>query len=192
MGAHDFQTSSTGENASKAYRNACEQATFEHGHDPYNGTISTTSSFRMYQTPEPEPHGPIMKMIRKDLGLTQADFAKIIGRSSGYISCHERGQNAKPLPSEEANKIVKYARSHKPYKNYRSFGFAEEGTKPKLRDEGYWLSDLKKSAAGNLTKRQWNKVVQDILQDKRFDKRGACACIQTGENHYTFIGWAAC
>ena len=191
MGAHEFHTSATGETAHAAYRKACEQARFEHGHDPYNGTITTTSGFRMYQTPEPEPHGPIMKLIRKDLGLTQAEFGKIIGRSGGYISCHERGKNPKPLPVEDANKIIKYARAHKPYKNYRSYGLSEQDTKPKLQNEGYRLGDFEKAVNGKMTSQQWHEVTEKILDDRRFEKRGNCACIKTGENHYTFIGWAA-
>ena len=46
MGATDFTTTATGRNAQEAYRAACEEATYEHGHDPYNGTISTTSGVR--------------------------------------------------------------------------------------------------------------------------------------------------
>jgi hypothetical protein len=46
MGGHDFMTSSTGKDASAAYRSACDQATWEDGHDAYNGTISTTGGFR--------------------------------------------------------------------------------------------------------------------------------------------------
>lgn len=45
MGGHDFMTIETGKDASDAYRRACEQATYECGHDGYNGTISTTAGF---------------------------------------------------------------------------------------------------------------------------------------------------
>lgn len=42
MGAHNFATVATGRTMEAAYRSACEEATYEHGHDSYNGTISTT------------------------------------------------------------------------------------------------------------------------------------------------------
>lgn len=42
MGAHNFSDQAKGKNINQAYRNACDSATYEYGHDPYNGTISTT------------------------------------------------------------------------------------------------------------------------------------------------------
>jgi hypothetical protein len=42
MGACDFFTIAAGKDLLDAYNNAVEQAIFEHGHDSYNGTISTT------------------------------------------------------------------------------------------------------------------------------------------------------
>lgn len=47
MGACQFKVRSTGKTAEEAYRIACEIAEDEYGHqDGYNGTISTTHSFR--------------------------------------------------------------------------------------------------------------------------------------------------
>lgn len=43
MGASFFKTKSRGKSLSDAYSNATEDAEQEYGHDPYNGTISTTS-----------------------------------------------------------------------------------------------------------------------------------------------------
>ena len=45
MGAHNFHTTMYGETASEAYRDAVDDALFEEGHNPYNGTISTTNGF---------------------------------------------------------------------------------------------------------------------------------------------------
>lgn len=45
MGACDFTAVGRGPNAEKAYRNAVEEAEYEHGHDGYNGTISTSRGF---------------------------------------------------------------------------------------------------------------------------------------------------
>ena len=47
MGACQFKVRSTGKTVEEAYRRACEIAEDEYGHqDGYNGTISTTHSFR--------------------------------------------------------------------------------------------------------------------------------------------------
>jgi hypothetical protein len=47
MGATQFKVRSTGKTAEEAYRKACERAEDEYGHqEGYNGTISTTHSFR--------------------------------------------------------------------------------------------------------------------------------------------------
>lgn len=46
MGASLITTTSRGASMKEAYRNAVEDAVYEHGNDSYNGTISTTSGFR--------------------------------------------------------------------------------------------------------------------------------------------------
>lgn len=47
MGATQFKTRSTGKTVEEAYKKACERAEDEYGHqEGYNGTISTTHSFR--------------------------------------------------------------------------------------------------------------------------------------------------
>ena len=47
MGACQFKMRSTGRTAEEAYQSACDEAEQEYGHqDGYNGTISTTHSFR--------------------------------------------------------------------------------------------------------------------------------------------------
>ena len=43
MGVHNFFCYGKGTDLKTAYRQAVEQAYFESGHDPYNGTISTTN-----------------------------------------------------------------------------------------------------------------------------------------------------
>ena len=49
MGATTFGNLAVGKykNASQAYNDLVEDALYDHGHDPYNGTISTTNGFRM-------------------------------------------------------------------------------------------------------------------------------------------------
>jgi hypothetical protein len=48
MGSQTFSTSAIGKfDASGAYNQAVEDAHFQYGHDPYNGTISTTNGFTL-------------------------------------------------------------------------------------------------------------------------------------------------
>ena len=49
MGATTFGNLAVGKykNGSEAYNHLVENALYDHGHDPYNGTISTTDGFRM-------------------------------------------------------------------------------------------------------------------------------------------------
>ena len=50
MGATNFGNLAVGryKNASQAYNDLVENAIYDYGHDPYNGTISTTNGFRMH------------------------------------------------------------------------------------------------------------------------------------------------
>ena len=54
MGAHNFHDQQYGATADEAYREAVESAFYEYGHDPYNGTISTTSGFTLIPLNEGE------------------------------------------------------------------------------------------------------------------------------------------
>ena len=45
MGAHNFAASAYAKTAEDAYNNLVEEAIYDHGHDAYNGTISTTFGF---------------------------------------------------------------------------------------------------------------------------------------------------
>ena len=47
MGAHSFTASVYAESAAKGYVLLVNEAVYNHGHDPYNGTISTTNGFKM-------------------------------------------------------------------------------------------------------------------------------------------------
>lgn len=54
MGAHNFEDQHYGATAEEAFRDACEAATYEEGHNPYNGTISTNNSFMIIPLKENE------------------------------------------------------------------------------------------------------------------------------------------
>jgi hypothetical protein len=51
MGAHSFTTVEFGRDIRDAYRRACDRAEYDFGHDPYNGTISTTRGVREFELP---------------------------------------------------------------------------------------------------------------------------------------------
>lgn len=101
MGAHDFQTTLRGENdLNKAYRLACEEAEYEHGHDAYNGTISTTSG-AVAVTRTPVTMREAQKLINKFWdgynGNPAPDWQRTFGRLgiSKWDNC-----GAIPLKSE--------------------------------------------------------------------------------------------
>lgn len=47
MGSHNFSNVGYGKTPQEAYNALVDHAQWEHGHDPYNGTISTTEGFKM-------------------------------------------------------------------------------------------------------------------------------------------------
>ena len=49
MGAHTFVRTGYGKSAQAAYNGLVDDAIYEHGHDTYNGTISTTNGFSVHQ-----------------------------------------------------------------------------------------------------------------------------------------------
>jgi hypothetical protein len=52
MGAEQFFMKSTGKTAQEAFRNAVDQAAYEHGHSGYTGTIAEKSEYTMIPLPE--------------------------------------------------------------------------------------------------------------------------------------------
>jgi hypothetical protein len=54
MGSHDFHTSVYAKTADEAFKEAQQEAQYEYGHNPYNGTISTVMGFKMIPFEEDE------------------------------------------------------------------------------------------------------------------------------------------
>jgi len=48
MGASNFSTTKVAKTPREAYKKAVEGAEYEHGHDGYNGTISTTEGYYFF------------------------------------------------------------------------------------------------------------------------------------------------
>lgn len=65
MGAHNFETVVwTDQDHQVAYGEACSEATFEYGAEPYNGSISTTSGVQLHPTQRtPLPEGAADRLI---------------------------------------------------------------------------------------------------------------------------------
>jgi hypothetical protein len=57
MGAYDFHTQAYGTTADEAFKDAQDQARYDFGHDPYNGTISTVQGFVLIPLEEGESVG---------------------------------------------------------------------------------------------------------------------------------------
>jgi putative transcriptional regulator len=51
-----------------------------------------------------------IKRVRDELGLTQTELAKELGRSQGSVSFYECGSI--PIPPEAARKLIEFAASH--------------------------------------------------------------------------------
>ena len=48
MGATNFSTTKVAKTPKEAYKKAVKGAEYEHGHDGYNGTISTTNGYYFF------------------------------------------------------------------------------------------------------------------------------------------------
>lgn len=66
MGAHNFEDRSYGATPEEAYRDAVDRALFDYGHNPYNGTISTTHGFVHIPLKEGEEEGEWESRILDD------------------------------------------------------------------------------------------------------------------------------
>lgn len=54
MGAHNFEASVYAPTAADGYKMLVDEAVYDHGHDAYNGTISTTHGFKIVRLREGE------------------------------------------------------------------------------------------------------------------------------------------
>lgn len=73
MGATNFETTAFGKDVEGAYRNACDEATWECGHDAYNGTISTTQGFVIIN---PKPRRQTYKIVEEYLDIIDGMIEK--------------------------------------------------------------------------------------------------------------------
>lgn len=71
MGAHNFEHWQRGRTAQAAFDQACSDANYEYGHNPYNGTISTNDSFKMVPIAEGEDIYKWMQRIWDDDSISK-------------------------------------------------------------------------------------------------------------------------
>lgn len=80
MGSTNFDLEMvTDKNLEEVYREACEQARYEEGSDPYNGTISTTRGVRHH----PEQTQPVSVSVAEQLSRQRLDFLNKWGEAEG-------------------------------------------------------------------------------------------------------------
>ena len=65
MGAVEFEQYGFGKDSDAAFDSCVRQAHYEHGHDSYNGTISTVSSHRTFSLPARANHLHIADLVWK-------------------------------------------------------------------------------------------------------------------------------
>ena len=95
MGAVDFQVTAIGKTAKEAYESACEQACYSEGHNPYNGTISTTAAGGFIEFHRPKG-ATIKKFVHKHL---TGDWDEMGNDKWGPCGCICLGRNGrKGLP----------------------------------------------------------------------------------------------
>ena len=66
MGACDFETVGYGKTASEAFRNAVEDAQYQHGHGGYSGTIAEKHSFKEVSVPADKDYNDVVNELMDD------------------------------------------------------------------------------------------------------------------------------
>jgi hypothetical protein len=74
MGATNFETTAFGKTVEEAYIHACDEASFEHGHqDGYSGDIQTTRGFILIT---PKPRRQTWQVVEEYLDLMDGPVQK--------------------------------------------------------------------------------------------------------------------
>ena len=180
MGAVDFTSYSKGKNMKEAYSRAVERAEDEHGNDPYNGTISTTSGFKDLTSEWKRSKLTIEKFINK--------MIDICGKRECYGVCiDEPVDNPLKIKSQVVNTdeggtkkwVLKYCifDDSNAYGDYDTKGAAvKEARKLVERHRRDFQIRVKKKLE------KTNPVVAKVLY-KKSDKEKS--------GRYVFFGWAA-
>ncbi len=183
MGAQQFHVKSHGKTMSDAYSNAVEDAVDEYGHDPYNGTISTTNSFRD-ATAEYERSGlSVNEFVEKKFeSLNKWDC---IG-----ICLKKPILNTNKVKTKVINTPHKGARKWETVYTVSTFRGDRSIGESTFKDEAIkkgraYTEKTEETTYINLTKRL---VKSDSTVAKIEYKKGK----EEGKGQYLFFGWASC
>jgi hypothetical protein len=181
MGAVDFQTRTIrAMSMNEAYREAVSEAEFESGHDPYNGTISTTTNFRDVTT--------MFKNSGQSLNeFIEANIEKV-GKWNSWGICLKEPKADYKAKVEVRHEMQKGTRKWETlYVIYDTYGKDEVGRKAKKVDAMKMAKEFvqrhDKSCFIFIEKRTNSSIVAQLNPvRKQNDKRG----------EYVFFGLAGC
>jgi hypothetical protein len=83
MGASNFGCIGEGKTMGAAYDNACREATYEYGHDAYNGSISTTRGFISIDRLFPKGTYAKTKIRIMDRAIVHSDDPQMVHDNKG-------------------------------------------------------------------------------------------------------------
>lgn len=121
MGARDFRDSSKIADVAKAYDECVRQALFEYGHDGYNGTISTTSGYKVFSATPVTPQEAEAIIERELENLNKWD-------ACGAIAISDAGEG----PKRKVTRKVTLDHERSGYELHRWLDTAEGRAKFKL------------------------------------------------------------
>ena len=114
MGATNFSITKVAKTPKEAYKKAVEGAEYEHGHDGYNGTISTTEGYYFF---DEHPRWGTKKFDDWENKILSKDYGPV--KKWGACGCVEvKGKTAKEI------KEVNGLKGRKGLKVWYFFGWA--------------------------------------------------------------------
>lgn len=184
MGGCDFMCQAEGRTADEAFGNAVEEATYEKGHDPYNGTISTISDgFNMI----PDTWKDIKAKYVKTLEMLAGKLKELQAMKPRYYDVDQLERWMEKLPVS----TYLYLREAK----------TKTGAMNEIRKRMKHLRKKRDACTAKMTPMKIAEaLLYDIRDDRVIEKRGPCGCIDldpklTGKRkpkRFLFFGTAAC
>lgn len=96
MGACEFSITAIGKTPGEAYRAAREEAEYDSGHDPYSGTITSTTGFQMIVKPKGKRLKVFLRELEEDVINTHNWVALVWdSKQEAYVP------NPKPKPERK-------------------------------------------------------------------------------------------
>lgn len=181
MGASTFRTTGFGKTMREAYRDLCDEAQEEYGHDSYNGTISTTDGFRDVTSE--------FKRSKKSIGDFIQERFDILGKRDCEAICIEEPKENKNKVKSQVNHIVTPGTKKWVLKyvvtNYRGESIGSKATK----------GDAVKLARQHTEKTQERTYIEMAKVLEKGSSKVAEVEYKKGKDEkngkYLFFGWAA-